>query len=764
MNKQINCLTDFCTIKCDGREHTACIYKNGVSDKCKDYMKKDLQQEDKDYILKLHNDQRRLIANGEKPTRNSEIQPKASNMMEMVWDEELAYVAQVWANQCHYGHDKCHNVPEFKVGQNVGLLSATKDVPPDLGLLVNDWFNEVKYMTKDIVEKFRDTGEEPLIRHYTQFVWATSKYVGCGQSYFTDDRDLKCRLLICNYGPAGNVVGEKLYEVGDSCSACDSDTSCEDIFYFSVQINGLTDFCKIKCEGNEHTACIYKTRSDSCKEFVVKDLQQADKDTIVQKHNDLRRKIAKGEKPTDAGAVQPKAANMMEMVWDDELAYVARVWAFQCTFEHDKCRDVEDFPVGQNLAIQGSTLAPTTDLGMLIQGWFDEVKDFDSSLVGKFQKTSGPAVGHYTQLVWGASQYIGCGQSFYTQRGFKSILLVCVYGPAGNFLGEKMYLVGDACSKCSGGAACKDGLCQNKGPRKWDVFCFSVPINGLTDFCKIKCDGNEHTACIYKTRSDSCNEFVIKDLQQADKDTIVQKHNDLRRKIAKGEKPTDAGAVQPKAANMMEMVWDDELAYVARVWAFQCTFEHDKCRDVEDFPVGQNLAIQGSTLAPTTDLGMLIQGWFDEVKDFDSSLVGKFQQSSGPAVGHYTQLVWGASQYVGCGQSFYTQNGFKNIFLVCNYGPAGNFLGQKMYEVGDACSKCSGGAACKDSLCANKGPRTWDGAENPFASANNLSGGKTMAVLYSVYISSIFLFKIKDALVLYYYKLSYNNLFRLHLA
>ena len=33
------------------------------------------------------------------------------------------------------------------------------------------------------------------------------------------------QILICNYGPAGNVPGEPLYKIGEPCSNCPSDTS-----------------------------------------------------------------------------------------------------------------------------------------------------------------------------------------------------------------------------------------------------------------------------------------------------------------------------------------------------------------------------------------------------------------------------------------------------------------------------------------------------------------------------------------------------------
>ena len=51
---------------------------------------------------------------------------------------------------------------------------------------------------------------------------------------------------------------------------------------------------------------------------------QAMKDSIVSKHNELRSKVANGQENRGVDGTQPKAANMMEIVWSDELALVAQ--------------------------------------------------------------------------------------------------------------------------------------------------------------------------------------------------------------------------------------------------------------------------------------------------------------------------------------------------------------------------------------------------------------------------------------------------------
>merc|ERR1712215_502232 len=56
---------------------------------------------------------------------------------------------------------------------------------------------------------------------------------------------------------------------------------------------------------------------NTLKDGLPHDVDQASKDWILAKHNELRSKIALGKVP---GHFVPKAANMEEMSWDDDLA------------------------------------------------------------------------------------------------------------------------------------------------------------------------------------------------------------------------------------------------------------------------------------------------------------------------------------------------------------------------------------------------------------------------------------------------------------
>ncbi|XP_069677831.1 venom allergen 3-like isoform X2 [Periplaneta americana] len=231
------------------------------------------------------------------------------------------------------------------------------------------------------------------------------------------------------------------------------------------------------------------------------------------------------------------------------------------------------------------------------------------------------------------------------------------------------------------------------------------------DYCQLTClsNGQEtpHTMCEYKeTPGPHCTGYKREALTQEEKNILLKKHNDLRRTVALGRETRGSPGPQPPASDMSELMWDDELAKIAQRWSDQCTEGHDKCRRVERFAVGQNYA-SSSTTAPTflKELEVHVQRWYDEVKDVAPDTVNKFPGSSTGIIGHYTQLVWAQTKYVGCGRTFYEDNGKRTTTLLCNYGPAGNFLGSKLYRKGKPCSACKEGATCNDGLCSYGGAR-----------------------------------------------------------
>jgi len=220
-----------------------------------------------------------------------------------------------------------------------------------------------------------------------------------------------------------------------------------------------------------------------------------------------------------------------------------------------------------------------------------------------------------------------------------------------------------------------------------------------TSYCLLN---ENHTMCKFTGPSSSCDTIFSK-ISAKGKNAIVEKHNRLRRKVAKGQEKG-----QPPAANMKRMVWSEELAVIAQRWADQCTFSHDAVRyKLDNTSVGQNMALRWSSKYEKKndvedELPNFVQRWYDEVKDFDSNNIDPFKFTWHPVIGHYTQVVWADSEEIGCGSTYYkddSNNMFTNL-LVCNYGTAGNIRNAAMYGKGPSCSACPNGYNCQDALCS----------------------------------------------------------------
>ncbi|GFG39137.1 hypothetical protein Cfor_06445, partial [Coptotermes formosanus] len=140
----------------------------------------------------------------------------------------------------------------------------------------------------------------------------------------------------------------------------------------------------------DHTMCKYPTTGygANCLTPVYSGVTSAaDKQAALDAHNNVRKKIAKGQETRGTSGPQPTAANMRKLVWDEELATVAQRWANQCTFQHDTCRSVARFYVGQNLYIsytKGVTPSGQQNWTVAVQAWYDEVKDFNKNNVSPF--------------------------------------------------------------------------------------------------------------------------------------------------------------------------------------------------------------------------------------------------------------------------------------------------------------------------------------------------------------------------------------------
>merc|ERR1719186_2111865 len=201
----------------------------------------------------------------------------------------------------------------------------------------------------------------------------------------------------------------------------------------------------------------------------------------------------------------------------------------------------------------------------------------------------------------------------------------------------------------------------------------------------------------------------FREFTQAGKDKLVKLHNEYRQKIAAG-KETEGNLEGVESSNMRKVIWNDELAMTAQRWTDQCTFGHDKNRGMCDGTyAGQNGAGNGAGWDEANDYDYA-GTWYSEVTRFNASdgdiELLKFKKET---YLHFSQVVWADSYMIGCGITSYMKKPddsgmFNNV--VCNYGPGGNWVGSRLYKVGEKCSECPEGTTCDttyDALCALSG-------------------------------------------------------------
>lgn len=112
--------------------------------------------------------------------------------------------------------------------------------------------------------------------------------------------------------------------------------------------------------------------------------------------------------------------------------------------------------------------------------------------------------------------------------------------------------------------------------------------------------------------------------------------------------------------NASALEWNSTLASFASSHASDCAFAHS------GGPYGENLASGYPNVTAS------IIAWGHERTEYD------FHKADfDTATGHFSQLVWKATEQVGCGRTNCTGKGdAPGWFLVCEYYPGGNVLGQ----------------------------------------------------------------------------------------
>ncbi|XP_073992763.1 venom allergen 3-like isoform X2 [Rhodnius prolixus] len=140
--------TEYCCTYCSRRRtHTVCKYpKAGIGKDCVRFIRGSLIDKERTSLLNMHNSLRQLIAQGK-----IKQQPQGSNLVEMIWDDELEFIAKRWNDQCIYAHDDCRNSLRFVVGQNIAYtFSKTAES------MTQFWFDEYLITPQSLINNMTE--------------------------------------------------------------------------------------------------------------------------------------------------------------------------------------------------------------------------------------------------------------------------------------------------------------------------------------------------------------------------------------------------------------------------------------------------------------------------------------------------------------------------------------------------------------------------------------------------------------------------------
>jgi pathogenesis-related protein 1 len=148
-----------------------------------------LTAEDENAILEYHNQLRSAV--GVAPLK---------------WSPTLAKVAQRYADELAHSGGFDHS-PQRIYGEN--LLSGNGKPSDMMRAITTSWRDESTYyvpgtpMPKDLWG-FKSA-------HYTQVVWSGTTEVGVGRAIYLTGMRAGCWVIVANYNPPGNKVGQKPY-------------------------------------------------------------------------------------------------------------------------------------------------------------------------------------------------------------------------------------------------------------------------------------------------------------------------------------------------------------------------------------------------------------------------------------------------------------------------------------------------------------------------------------------------------------------------
>ncbi|CAI9738089.1 wall PRY3-like isoform X2 [Octopus vulgaris] len=387
---------------------------------------------------------------------------------ELTLSQMLSDSAKKWAeilSRMKYIHHSSRNIRGIRIGENIAVILSNKPVICSGEEVTAQWYSEVEQYN------YEQGGDTSTCGHFSQIVWRSSRQMGIGQASTTDGHSI----IVAHYYPAGNISGHyntnvlppfypdgipvinqtKPAIIRHSKQCQRSIPRTKDSSSSVIEIPARTSLNQshespenLQSNSPESSCSVINT---SARTLPINHTHQSPKSLPSNSTNSMTETSSRNLKHQSPKIFQSVTQTLAMFSKDclethnkyrhqhhspplqlsEQLSKLAQKWAESIAKESYISYSSQLYKgqqIGQNIVFRwtkqgtGFSGSEVTDL------WYSQVKNFDFSHYKHRMDT-----GHFTQLVWKNSQYIGIGKA---GNSVGAVAVVVFYFPAGNIQEE----------------------------------------------------------------------------------------------------------------------------------------------------------------------------------------------------------------------------------------------------------------------------------------------------------------------------------------
>ena len=156
------------------------------------------------------------------------------------------------------------------------------------------------------------------------------------------------------------------------------------------------------------------------------------------------------------------------------------------------------------------------------------------------------------------------------------------------------------------------------------------------------------------------------------------------------------------AADMLKLVWSDQVASISQNAASKCSDNPNSQCDYNGLTTYNQYFYSNFETFSAADMTRMVGYWANGSQYYNPTTGNCPENDPGKSeCQENKRLIWASSSEIGCGMSECSLDSTKSV--VCYYKPGGTVTGsQKPYQQGTPCSKCPGSWRCENNLCVEQ--------------------------------------------------------------